>query len=94
MSLFVRLNNLGQNVLNAFTGFNSKMISHLTSLETQTGIVSYEPNNYVWLDLGNPAEINLTDFDLSINYINEQYATIVKGDSIICLYFREKPKMM
>ena len=93
MSLFVRLNNLGQSVLNAFTGNRSKIISHLTKLETQTGIVSYEPNNYVWLDLDNPAEINLTDFDISINYINEQYATTVVGDSIICLYFREKPKM-
>jgi len=91
MSLFVRLNNLGQNVLNAFTGNRSKIISHLTKLETQTGIVSYEPNNYVWLDLDNASDINITDFDISVNYINEQYATTVVGDSIICLYFREKP---
>jgi hypothetical protein len=91
LSLFVRLNNLGQNVMNAFTGNRSKIISHLTKLETQVGIVSYEPNNLVWLDLDNPADINLTDFDLSINYINEQYARIVTGDSIICLYFRKKP---
>ena len=91
MSLFVRLNNLGQNVLNAFTGNRSKIISHLTKLETQTGIVSYEPNNFVWLDLDNASDINITDFDLSVNYINEQYATTVVGDSIICLYFREKP---
>ena len=93
MSLFVRLNNLGQNVMNAFTGNKSKIISHLTKLETQVGIVSYEPNNLVWLDLDNPADINLTDFDLSVNYINEQYAKTVVGDSIICLYFRNKPKM-
>jgi len=93
MSLFVRLNNLGQNVMNAFTGNKSKIISHLTKLETQVGIVSYEPNNLVWLDLDNPADINLTDFDLSVNYINEQYAKTVVGDSIICLYFRDKPKM-
>ena len=93
MSLFVRLNNLGQNVLNAFTGNRSKIIAHLTKLETETGIVSYEPNNFVWLDLDNPADINLTDFDISINYINEQYARTLVGDSIVCLYFREKPKM-
>ena len=94
MSLFVRLNNLGQNVMNAFTGNRSKIISHLVKLETQTGIVSYEPNNLVWLDLDNPSDLNLTDFDLSINYINEQYATIVTGDSIVCLYFRDKPSEM
>ena len=93
MSLFLRLNNLGQNVVNAFTGNKSKIIAHLTSLETQTGIVSYEPSNLVWLDLDNPADINLTDFDLSVNYINEQYARIVSGQSIVALYFREKPKM-
>ncbi len=91
MSLFLRLNNLGQNVVNAFTGNKSKIIAHLTSLETQTGIVSYEPSNLVWLDLDNPADINLTDFDLSFNYINEQYARIVAGQSIVCLYFRDKP---
>jgi len=94
MSLFVRLNNLGQNVLNAFTGNKSKMIAHLTKLETEVGIVSYEPNNFVWLDLDNPADINLTDFDLSIVYINEQFATTVVGDSIICLYFRQKNDKM
>jgi len=93
MSLFVRLNNLGQSVLNAYTGFRSKIISHLVNLETAVGIVSYEPSNLIWLDLNNPAEMNITDFDISVNYINEQYATIVSGDSIICLYFREKPKM-
>lgn len=94
MSLFVRLNNLGQNVLNAFTGNRSKIIAHLTKLETEVGIVSYEPNNYVWLDLDNSADINLTDFDLSVNYINEQYARTVVGDSIICLYFRQKDAKM
>ena len=91
MSLFIRVNNLGQNVVNALQGNKSKIIAHLTGLETETGIVSYEPNSLVWLDLDNPADINLTDFDLSINYINEQYARIVTGQSIIALYFREKP---
>ena len=90
MSLFIRVNNLGQNVVNALKGNKSKIVAHLTSLETQTGIVSYEPNNLIWLDLDNASDINLTDFDLSINYINEQYARIVTGQSIIALYFREK----
>jgi hypothetical protein len=94
MSLFVRLNNLGQSVLNAYTGFQSKIISHLVNLETAVGIVSYEPSNLIWLDLNNPAELNITDLDLSVNYINEQYATIVSGDSIICLYFRSKDDKM
>ena len=93
MSLFLRLNNLGQRVVNAYKGNNSKIIAHLSNLETQSGRVTYEPQNLIWLDLNNPADLNLTDFDLSFNYINEQYAKIVTGQSIVCLYFRDKPKM-
>lgn len=93
MSLFLRLNNFGQKVVNAFKGNNSNIIAHLSNLETQSGRVTYEPSNLIWLDLNNPSELNVTDFDLSFNYINEQYATIVTGQSIVCLYFREKPKM-
>jgi hypothetical protein len=94
MSLFLRLGNLGQRVINAFTGNQSKIIAHLSNLETQSGRVTYEPQNLVWLDLHNPYEINLTDFDLSFTYINEQYAKIITGQSIVCLYFRQKNAKM
>ena len=92
MSLFVRLNNLGQNVMNAFTGNNSRILSHLCDLETQSGRKTYEPNELIWLDLNNPADMNITEFDISFTYINEQYARILCGQSIVCLYFRDKPK--
>ena len=92
MSLFVKLNNLGQNVVNAYQGNNSKILSHLVDLETLTGRQTYEPNNLVWLDLDNPADMNITEFDLSFTYVNEQFARILTGQSIVCLYFRDKPK--
>jgi hypothetical protein len=94
MSLFLRLNNFGQKVVNAFKGNQSNIIAHLSNLETQSGRVTYEPSNLIWLDLDNPAELNVTDFDLSFNYINEQYARIVTGQSIVCLYFRAKDSKM
>ena len=90
LSLFVRLDNFNQSVKNARVGNNSKILSHLTDLETKVGRQTYEPNNLVWLDLGNTNELNVTEFGLSFCYVNEQYATILTGQSIVCLYFRSK----
>jgi len=36
--------------------------------------------------------MNVNEFDISFCYANEQYATILTGQSIVCLYFRTKPK--
>ena len=91
-AMFVKLNNFGQKVVNARTGFESKILSHLTDLETLSGRQTYEPKNLIWLDLDNPADMNVNEFDISFCYANEQYATILTGQSIVCLYFRTKPK--
>ena len=92
LAMFVKLNNFGQKVVNARTGFESKILSHLTDLETLSGRQTYEPKNLIWLDLDNPADMNINEFDISFCYANEQYATILTGQSIVCLYFRKKPK--
>jgi len=93
LSLFLRLDNFNQSVKNARVGNHSKILAHLTDLETKVGRQTYEPNNLVWLDLGNSNELNVNEFSLSFSYVNEQYATILTGQSIACLYFRPKPKM-
>jgi len=90
--MFVRLNNFGQNTTNARIGNRSKIIAHLTDLETKTGRQTYEPSNLVWLDLDNPAPLTVNEFDISFCYVNEQYSTILVGQSIVALYFRAKPK--
>ncbi len=92
LSMFVKLNNFGQNVMNAFNGNKSKILAHLTDLETSTGRQTYEPKNIIWLDLDNPGDLQVNEFDISFSYINEQYATILTGQSIVALYFRKKPK--
>ena len=92
LSMFVKLNNFGQNVMNAFNGNKSKILAHLTDLETSTGRQTYEPKNIIWLDLDNPGPLQVNEFDISFSYINEQYATILTGQSIVALYFRRKPK--
>ena len=92
LSMFIRLNNFGQNTTNARVGNRSKIISHLTDLETKTGRQTYEPSNLVWLDLDNPAPLTVNEFDISFCYVNEQYSTILVGQSIVALYFRKKPR--
>ena len=92
LSMFVRLNNFGQNSTNARVGNRSKIIAHLTDLESTSGRQTYEPKNLIYLDLDNPAELNVNEFDISFCYANEQFSTILTGQSIVALYFRRKPK--
>lgn len=95
MAMFVRLNNFGQNVVNAFSGNQSKILAHLPRFDNSqtTGRLYFEPQNMTFIDLNNPSEMNINEFDISFNYINEQYATVLTGQSIVCLYFRAKPSM-
>tara|TARA_R110001606_G_scaffold7782_2_gene34041 strand:+ start:6215 stop:8191 length:1977 start_codon:yes stop_codon:yes gene_type:complete len=96
-SIFVRLNGFGQQVLNARTGNKSTILAHLPtadsrgSVETRTRFF-YEPNRDIWIDLNNPFELQTTEFGLDFVYSTEQYAKILSGQSIVVLYFREKPK--
>lgn len=93
LSLFVRLDNLGQDCLNARSKNKSKILAHLTTLENKVGRQVYEPSNLVYIDLNNPSELRLTSFDISFTYINEQFATILTGQSVVSLLFRQKPSM-
>ena len=94
LAMFVRLNNFGQSVVNAHQGNNSKIIAHLPRFDNtqSTGRLYFEPNSMVFIDLNNPAPMQINEFDISFSYINEQYATILSGQSIVALYFRKKPK--
>ena len=95
-SIFVRLNGFGQQVLNARTGNKSTILAHLPTADgnvtsDSSGRVFYEPNRDVWLDLNNGFDIKTSDFSIDFVYSNEQYAKILQGQSIVVLYFREKP---
>ena len=64
LSMFVRLNNFGQNSTNARVGNRSKILAHLTDLENKSGRNTYEPGNLIFLDLDNPSEMNVNEFDI------------------------------
>ena len=93
-AIFVKLNNFGQDVVNAHQGNKSKILCHLPRFDNtnETGRLYFEPNEMVFIDLNNAQELKVNEFDISFSYINEQYATILQGQSIVCLYFRKKPK--
>ena len=94
LSLFCRLGNFGQKVVNARVGNKSQILSHLAGLESEVGRQTYEPSNLVWIDLNNAADLNITEFDISFCYVNEQFARILTGQAIVALYFRKKGDML
>ena len=93
-AMFVKLNNFGSKVMNAHKGNRSNIICHLPRFDNSlsTGRLHFEPNNLIYIDLDNAGPLQVNEFDISFNYVNEQYAKILTGQSIVVLYFRKKPK--
>lgn len=93
-SIFIRLRNFGQQVLNARAKTKSTIIAQLPTADEDiagVGKLFYEPNRDVWLDLNNSEEIVVSDFNIDLIYVNEQYAKVLEGQTIVVLYFRPKP---
>ena len=92
-SMFVRLENMSQQSVNARVGNRSSIIAHLPRFDGQveTGRIYHEPKNLIFLDLNNSQPMPVSSFDISFVYSNEQYVTALTGQSVVCLYFREKP---
>jgi len=93
-SVFVRIENLGQESVNAYQGLRSKIIAHLPRFDGvhNVGPLYLEPNNMIYIDLKNPYPIRINSFDVSLVYTDETYATNLTGTTIICLHIREKPQ--
>ncbi len=91
-SIFVRVENMTQQSINARQGNKSTIIAHLPRFDGQneTGRLYFQPNQMIFLDLNNPEEININNFDISFVYSNEQYCTSLTGQSIVCLYLKSK----
>ncbi len=92
-SMFLRLENMTQTSMNARQGNRSSIIAHLPRFDGQveTGRIYHEPKNLIFLDLNNSQPMNVSSFDISFVYSNEQYVQALTGQSVVCLYFREKP---
>jgi len=92
-SMFVKLENLTQQSMNAFQGNRSTIIGHVPRFDGQDtiGRIYYEPNTLLFMDLNNSNEINISSFDISLCHINEQFAESLTGQTIVTLYIRQKP---
>ena len=92
-SIFVRLENFGNESVNAFQGIKSKIIAHLPRFDgtNSVGPLYLEPNNLIYIDLKNPQPFRINSFDISLCYADETYATALQGTTIVCLHLREKP---
>ena len=93
-SMFVRLQNLSNQTINASRSNKSAIISHLPRFDNSgrsSGALFLEPHNLVYVDLNNSNPIKLNSFDLSLVYSNEVLVESLTGTTIICLLFRKNP---
>lgn len=92
-SVFVRLENFGQESVNSYQGLRSKIIAHLPRFDgvNAVGPLYLEPNNMIYLDLKNSAPLKINSFDISLCYADETLAESLVGTTIVVLHIREKP---
>ena len=91
-AIFVRLDNIPTNNINAFKGNKSTILSMLPRLNSQseTGRIFYEPNNLMYVDLQNQQELRLNSFDISFCNVDETFSTTLSGQSVVVLHFKVK----
>ena len=91
-SVFVRLENFGNESVNAFQGLRSKIIAHLPRFDgiNSLGPLYLEPNNLVYVDLKNPNAMKINSFDISLCYSDETYADSLVGTTIVVLHIKQK----
>ncbi len=95
-SLFVRVNNLTQQTINAQLGNSySKIIAHLPRFDSagnEVGALHFEPNQLVYVSLNNVQDLYLNSIDIDLVYDNETYADCLSGKSIVVLHVRKRQK--
>ena len=93
LSLFVRLDNLGNKTFNAHTHQPSKIIYHFPKFDTNGRTngygLYYEANQRNYVRLNNSEPMNVNELALSLCNVDEQLATDITGQTIICLDFRK-----
>ena len=95
-SLFIRLDNFSQRTINGAVGRPSKILYTLPQQDQRggtSGILYYEPQDRVYVKLGNPSELTLNTFDISICDENEILARTLQDQTIITLHFRDTPSL-
>jgi len=92
-TLFIRLDNFTQKTLNSAVSRPSKILYCCPRFDSSGRSAGdglyFEPHERVYVKLGNPTELNINEFDISICDIGERLAKHLKGQTIINLHIRE-----
>ena len=93
-SLFVRLNNLGFNSINAGKGNLSKILYSIPRFSQDGSSVGsglyFEPHERIYLPLNNPNELVINEFWVDFVNENETLATDLTGKSVAIFHIRER----
>ena len=70
----------------------SKILYHIPTFSNSgntVGALHLEPNEMVYLDLNNPAEVHLSTIEVDLVYNDETLATGVEGKTVVVFHIRK-----
>ena len=91
-SLFIRLKNMTFNSVNLAKGSNSKILYHIPTFSntgSRVGALFFEPNERVYLKLGNTEDLFLSTIEIDIVYPDETLASDLVGKTTVALHIRD-----
>ena len=92
-SMFVRLKNMTFDSANFSNSALSKILYHIPTFDNSgndVGALHLEPNEMVYLDLNNPAEVHVSTMEVDLVYNDETLATGVEGKTVVVFHIRPK----
>jgi len=91
-SLFVRLKNMTFDSVNLSKGANSKILYHIPAFSNsgaRVGALFFEPNERVYLKLGNTEDLYLSTLEIDIVYADETLAIDLVGKTTVVLHIQD-----
>ena len=78
--------------VNLSKGANSKILYHVPAFSNngaRLGALFFEPNERVYLKLGNTEDLYLSTVEIDIVYSDETLATDLQGKTTVCLHIQD-----
>ncbi len=91
-SLFIRLKNMTFNSVNIAKGSTSKILYHVPAFSNtgqRVGSLFFEPNERVYLKLGNTEDLFLSTMEIDLVYSDETLATDLVGKTTVVLHIKD-----
>jgi len=91
-SLFIRLKNMTFNSVNLGKGANSKILYHIPAFSndgSKVGALFFEPNERVYLKLGNTEDLYLSTIEVDLVYADETLAVDLVGKTTVLFHIQD-----